>query len=41
MMRVWFDKLQRYYHTLEEFEDDDVEDFAGYNLVEEPEEEAD
>jgi len=41
LMRLWFEKHQRAYHELSEFEDDDIEDFAGHDLIEDDEEEED
>lgn len=34
LMRLWFEKHSRYYHDLSEFEDDDIEDFAGHDVFE-------
>jgi len=33
-MRIWFEKHQRHFSSLENFEDDDIEEFEGYDLVE-------
>lgn len=38
-MRIWFEKLQNHYSSLSNFEDDDIEDFAGHDLIEEEEDE--
>jgi hypothetical protein len=38
-MRLWFEKHQRAYHELSEFEDDDIEDFAGHDLIEDDDDE--
>ena len=36
MMKIWFDRFLRSYTDLEEFEGDDIEDFAGYNMIDQP-----
>lgn len=36
-MRIWFDVHQRHFHSLENFEEDDIEDFAGHDMMEEEE----
>lgn len=33
-MRLWFERHQRYHTSLEYFEDDDIEDFPGHDLME-------
>ena len=38
MMKIWFDKHQRYFNELSDFEDDDIEEFAGHELLEQVEE---
>ena len=40
-MRIWFSKLQQQFAALEDFEGDDIEDFAGHDLIEAPDEEPD
>ena len=40
-MKLWFEKHQNSYLELSEFEDDDIEDFAGHDLLEDDEEEVD
>lgn len=35
-MKIWYDKHAKFFSTLENFEDDDVEDFAGYDMIESP-----
>ena len=40
-MRIWFQKLQQSYGALEDFEGDDIEDFAGHELIEPLDEEPD
>ena len=37
-MKLWFEKHSRNFHDLTEFEDDDIEDFAGFDIVERDEE---
>ena len=37
-MKIWFEKHQRYFVELDDFEDDDIEEFAGHDLLEQPEE---
>jgi hypothetical protein len=34
--RIWLELHQRYYHSLYSFEDDEIEDFEGHELVEPP-----
>jgi hypothetical protein len=36
-MKIWYDKHAQYFSSLENFEEDDVEDFAGHDLIESPE----
>lgn len=38
LMRLWFEKHQRNFHELADFEDDDIEDFAGHDIIEDEEE---
>lgn len=33
-MKIWYEKHSRHFSSLYEFEDDDIEDFAGYDMVE-------
>ena len=35
-MKIWYDKHSKYFSSLENFEEDDVEDFAGYDMIESP-----
>jgi hypothetical protein len=37
-MRLWFEKHQRNFHELSEFEDDDIEEFEGHDIFEGDEE---
>ena len=39
MMKLWFEKHEKYHYQLYEFEDDEIEDFEGHELIEVPEEE--
>ena len=32
MMRLWYEKHMRYLYDLSEFEGDDIEEFAGWNI---------
>ena len=42
MIKLWFDRFLQFLPELEDFEEDDIEDFAGHNLIDEdPEEERD
>jgi hypothetical protein len=34
--RIWLELHQRYYTSLYDFEDDEIEDFEGHELVEPP-----
>ena len=36
MMKLWFENHQKYHYQLHEFEDDDIEDFEGFDLIEVP-----
>ena len=36
MMKIWFDRFLRFLPELDDFEGDDIEDFAGYNLIDQP-----
>eukprot|EP00347_Sterkiella_histriomuscorum_P005171 403357623 len=38
MMKLWFEKHQKFHYQLYEFEDDEIEDFEGWELIENPEE---
>ena len=38
MMKLWFEKHQKFHYQLYEFEDDDIEDFEGWDLIDNPEE---
>jgi hypothetical protein len=33
-MKIWYDKHVLYFGSLENFEEDDIEDFAGYDMIE-------
>ncbi len=37
-MKLWFEKHQKYHYQLYDFEEDDIEDFEGHDLIENPEE---
>lgn len=37
-MKIWYEKHAQYYSSLEDFEEDDIEDFAGHDMIEAPEE---
>ena len=39
LMKIWYEKHRRAYHELSEFEDDDIENFAGHDLFDDEEEE--
>jgi hypothetical protein len=42
MIKLWFDRFLKFLPELEDFEEDDIEDFAGHNLIDnDPEEEKD
>lgn len=38
LMKLWFEKHQNFHYQLYDFEDDDIEDFEGWDLIEMPEE---
>jgi hypothetical protein len=38
MMKLWFENHQKFHYQLYEFEDDDIEDFEGWDLIEVPDE---
>ena len=38
MMKLWFEKHEKFHYQLWDFEDDEIEDFEGYELIEVPEE---
>ena len=38
MMKLWFENHQKYHYQLYEFEDDDIENFEGFDLIEVPDE---
>lgn len=37
LMKLWFEKHQRFHYHLYEFEEDDIEDFEGWDLIDVPE----
>ena len=39
MMRLWYEKHMRYLYELTEFEGDDIEEFAGWNINDDEEDE--
>lgn len=38
MMKLWFENHQKFHYQLYEFEDDDIENFEGHDLIDVPEE---
>ncbi len=38
MMKLWFEKHQKFHYQLYEFEDDDIEEFEGHDLIDVPDE---
>lgn len=38
MMKLWFENHQKFHYQLYEFEDDDYENFEGYDLIDVPDE---
>ena len=38
LMKLWFEKHQKFHYQLYEFEEDDIEDFEGWDLIDNPEE---
>ena len=38
MMKLWFENHQKFHYQLYEFEDDEIENFEGHDLIDVPEE---
>lgn len=41
MMRLWWERHNRYLYDLQEFEGDDIEEFAGWNIADDDDDEDD
>ena len=37
MMKLWFEQHQKHHYQLYDFEEDDIEDFEGHELIDVPE----